>query len=909
MAEVDKRVPDTAAIHALLRRTRGRLRIQGALEWATTGAIVAINLGLVGLFLWKLGRLTDAALVWTLVGGGALVAGAAIAGAVRAVADGQVAKRLDRTAELADRLGTALEFERQLRAAHAKAQPVEHEDFKLAAIADAVRHASKASPKVAAPLRRPRDLGALGVITAAACVLALVRLPLSKEDAVVAPPPVPVADTQPQGYEVDAVRDYLDALKDTAIKDDNPDLAEMAKKIAALLDQLERGEIDKKELFEQLAALEAEHLSGPDDAEMQEALTELEDLGKELAKDKATQELGKALEDGDLQKAQDELAKLGQQAASEKDPKKQEALAKALEKIDQAEEKLAEQKLKKSNDEKLAELKKDIAKLEKELAKKDDPEKRAELEDKKRELERLMKKDAAEKAEKAEADKQKQFEDEIKKLAEKTKDCTPAELEQARKDLAAGKKGKCDVKAADELEKKRQELAKLSAEKKEREQKAEQERQAQKEKLAEQIRQLEKKAKENPGDQKTQAELERKRDLERLMRQDEHDKAEQAEKAERDKFESEIRKLERAQKQQKCTPAELAESAKAEAAGKKGKCDSKLAEKIAEKKKELKKLQDKKDARDKQSQDDRQASKKKFEEEKRRLEKKLQDNPKDQEARRQLDKNKRQLDRLEREKKDEQQAQKQQKRQLQRLSRDLKRSAENMRNQKPEDAKDDLDDAKDEVGKMEDEIRKLSGKKKAKEQMGSLREALRRAQKKQGGEGGQQGGRKGQKLRDFYSRAAGQPGNAKVFQPGQGSKPGQSGEGQQPGGVQPGAPGGQQPGQQPGGEQAGNAPPKDGSGGQPGGGIGSDHDPNVMGGATKNKVKYAEKELEGVKGKGPSRSQVIQSAAQKGFASRAYEKVYTDYQAVVDDVMNREKVPLGYRHYIERYFKLIKPRQ
>ncbi|MCC6993273.1 MAG: hypothetical protein IT370_01465 [Deltaproteobacteria bacterium] len=903
MAEVDKRVPDTAAIHALLRRTRGRLRLQGALEWATTGAIVAINLALVGLFLWKLGRLSDAALVWTFVAGGALVAGAAVAGAVRAVADGQVAKRLDRTAELADRLGTALEFERQLRGA--KGQPVEHQDFKLAAIEDAVRHASKASPKAAAPLRRPRDLGALGVIAAAACVLALVRLPLSREEAVIKAPPAPVAETQPQGYEVDAVRDYLDALKDTAIKDDNPDLAEMAKKIAALLDQLERGEIDKKELFEQLAALEAEHLAGPDDAEMQEALTELEDLGKELAKDKATQQLGEALKEGDLQKAQDELEKLGQQAASEKDPKKQEALAKALEKISQTEEKLAEQKLKKSNDEKLAELKKDIAKLEKELAKKDEPEKRAELEDKKRELERLMKKDAAEKADKAEADKQKQFEDEIKKLAEKTKDCTPAELEQSRQDLAAGKKPKCDVKAADELEKKRQELAKLSAEKKEREQKAEQERQAQKDKLAEQIRQLEKKAKENPSDQKTQAELERKRDLERLMRQDEHDKAEKAEKAEREKFESEIKKLERAQKLQKCTPEQIAQSEKDEAAGKKGKCDKLIADKLGKLKRELKKLEDKKAERDKQREDDRTASRKKFEEEKRRLEKKLQDNPKDQEARRQLDKNKRQLDRLERDKKEQQQAQKQQKRQLQRLSRDLKRSAENMRNQKPEDAKDDLDDAKDEVGKMEDEIRKLSGKKKAKEQMGSLREALRRAQKKQRGEGGQQGGRKGQKLRDFYSRAAGQPGNAKVFQPGQGSKPGQEGEGQQPGGVQPGAPGGQQPG----GEQAGNGPPKDGSGGQPGGGIGSDHDPNVLGGATKNKVKYAEKELEGVKGKGPSRSQVIQSAAQKGFASRAYEKVYTDYQAVVDDVMNREKVPLGYRHYIERYFKLIKPRQ
>ena len=68
-------------------------------------------------------------------------------------------------------------------------------------------------------------------------------------------------------------------------------------------------------------------------------------------------------------------------------------------------------------------------------------------------------------------------------------------------------------------------------------------------------------------------------------------------------------------------------------------------------------------------------------------------------------------------------------------------------------------------------------------------------------------------------------------------------------------------------------------------------------------------QLEGQQGAGPTRSEVIYGAADRGFAQRNYKRVYGDYSQVVEEVMNREQIPLGMRYYVKRYFNLIKPRE
>src|SRR5262249_43040306 len=135
----------------------------------------------------------------------------------------------------------------------------------------------------------------------------------------------------------------------------------------------------------------------------------------------------------------------------------------------------------------------------------------------------------------------------------------------------------------------------------------------------------------------------------------------------------------------------------------------------------------------------------------------------------------------------------------------------------------------------------------------------------------------------------GQPGEPKLLLPGMG-KPGgprlqMEGEGQ-----------GQQGQQQ-------------GLGQRPGDGIGNEHDPNLSGDPSKLASKKRDVSVEGQQGPGPTRSEVIYGAADKGFSQRSYKRVYTDYTNVVEEAMTREQVPLGMRYYVKRYFNLIKPRE
>ena len=61
-------------------------------------------------------------------------------------------------------------------------------------------------------------------------------------------------------------------------------------------------------------------------------------------------------------------------------------------------------------------------------------------------------------------------------------------------------------------------------------------------------------------------------------------------------------------------------------------------------------------------------------------------------------------------------------------------------------------------------------------------------------------------------------------------------------------------------------------------------------------------------GAGPSRAEVIGTAAGRGFASRGYARMFTDYAAAVEDALGAADVPEGKRYVVRRYFDLIRPR-
>jgi hypothetical protein len=72
---------------------------------------------------------------------------------------------------------------------------------------------------------------------------------------------------------------------------------------------------------------------------------------------------------------------------------------------------------------------------------------------------------------------------------------------------------------------------------------------------------------------------------------------------------------------------------------------------------------------------------------------------------------------------------------------------------------------------------------------------------------------------------------------------------------------------------------------------------------------HLDSRVQGEQGKGPVRSQVIPQSANRGFVSGAYRRVYTDYRKHAESVLETDEVPPGYRFYVKRYFRLIRPRE
>lgn len=311
---------------------------------------------------------------------------------------------------------------------------------------------------------------------------------------------------------------------------------------------------------------------------------------------------------------------------------------------------------------------------------------------------------------------------------------------------------------------------------------------------------------------------------------------------------------------------------------------SKALEKTAEK-------FEKKDKKREQDLDKQIAQKKdQLEKMKRQLDKE-QDQQKKEEQSRRLDKEKRELDKLERKKQERKESQA--KRNLKELHRNMKDAAQNMKQQKDQSkeqqqeqqkqASRKMRDMQRNTGKVDQDQRKVQTQKKVASQLTDLREAMRRA-KQRGNRGPKDMFGRNSKNRDFGRRARGQKGSGQAWKPGQGK--GQGKNGQQPGqGNQPG-----------------------GKGNQPGGSsYGDGHDPDMMGDVTAKQGDTKDESVSGVHGKGPSTRETILSSAQKGFASKEYEDAYTEYKSIVEEVMQVEKVPSGYKYYIKKYFQKIKP--
>ena len=209
-----------------------------------------------------------------------------------------------------------------------------------------------------------------------------------------------------------------------------------------------------------------------------------------------------------------------------------------------------------------------------------------------------------------------------------------------------------------------------------------------------------------------------------------------------------------------------------------------------------------------------------------------------------------------------------------------------------------LEQAAEDVNRMSKQQLSDEQKKEMLKRLQELREVLR-----QQGKGGKEQMDRMQRFGE-RARGGGQQKPGQSGKPGSGSQPGQLklSRGQGVGvevpmpGTAPGAPGGK--------DQA-DGPP----GGEPGQGYGTGHDPNVAGEASKLDGKTVDVSAAGVdSGQGAASAEVIYGAAERGFVGRGYQKVFTDYQTVAEQVMEQDEIPPGYRFYVRRYFQLIRPR-
>ena len=767
-------------IRAAVALAKHRIRRQAALEYATTAMIISAAAALLSVFAVRIEAVTPLTGAIFLAGCAALVGVAALLGATRPLDDEGIARQLDRNANLADRLSTALAFDRQLTE-----NPVDNDsaEFMAAAIRDGIRAAPRANPIAATPYRWPRDVRpALGFLVVATLAAGLrIHIPDRTARLLSIDP-----DHAPPGATIHGTGTHLlTGASPTATPSGVP-----------------------SNISVYLAPSSKEHAAGTPVLVTTWTATAF------------TVELPGNAPVGDATLT----AFIGDHALA--------PLAVTI--VDPKDERFHKENTVALNDDDLAYAKQLLAEV-KATARTDDVKA---LDDFTAKIEKLL--DDAEKG-------------------QITKEQLLDQLAAAEKELNAGNEP--DQNAVDKS-------------------------------MADTGKELEKN--------------EVTKDLGKALADGDLDKA----KKELDKLADKLDKEE-------LTPQQQEQVGKAmEAAAK-----------------QFDKQQDKQDKQDQ----DQQA---KAKEEIRRLEKKKDEaktEPEKQDLERRLDKQKRELEKLT---KDQQQKQEStERRALKRLNRDMAKAAEDLQH-KPGDKKPDdkqpgekpggkdgdkgqgkekqeesgnnqqggkdgekqssskqasrkIKEAAEETGRVDQDRRKQSSQKKVASQMDDLREAMRRAKQK-GSKGAKDPFGRGGKNQDFAKRSRGQQGSGQAWKPSPGQgKPGSTGQGGQPGG------------------EGKDGQGKDGQGGQgdkPGGNeAGVGHDPNLTGDSTEMGGHTVDKDISGIHGKGPSRRETILAAAQKGFASTSYEKVYADYKRVVEEVMRTEKVPSSYKFFVKRYFAKIKP--
>jgi hypothetical protein len=251
--------------------------------------------------------------------------------------------------------------------------------------------------------------------------------------------------------------------------------------------------------------------------------------------------------------------------------------------------------------------------------------------------------------------------------------------------------------------------------------------------------------------------------------------------------------------------------------------------------------------------------------------------------------------------------------QLSELDRELAKAAQELERAMNERRKDS-GDTPEQLERGAEDVQRMAQKKLDDAQKRELIQRLKEMREvlRQEGQGGEQ---RKERLQRFGQRAHGQqPGDGE----GQGKdgRPGQKGSGKLD--IRMGRGSGSDGIPIPGGESQSQASKSKGGGeengqqgnGQPGPGYGNSHDDALTGDRTHLDSKSHDVSAAGIdSGEGTANAEVIYGAAERGFVGKGYKDIFTEYQTVAEQTLEKDEIPPGYRFYVRRYFQLIRPRE
>lgn len=318
-----ERTRSLARLARLSRWTSFRLRLSEVLDRATTLALVPMLYAVAGLTIVKVLRggpaLTHRVALGALIPLSVFVVGLVHA-ALKSRAGWRGSLALDRERGLADRVTNALAFSSLPEGSRSPMME--------AAIDDAVALSRDVSPRRAAPIRVPKDLGALVALGAGLVVIALFEAPVQR----FVPPSVKHVDAM--NLSPDDIDLFRKMSEDVNTATTDAAAAAEARRFNQLVEDLAERRLDRSEVYRRLDELERS-VKEPIELDAAALDESLEAIAKELDKSQMAKPVARALSEkklADAEQAMRDLAKKVEEAKRDVDKAKLESLKSAMKK-------------------------------------------------------------------------------------------------------------------------------------------------------------------------------------------------------------------------------------------------------------------------------------------------------------------------------------------------------------------------------------------------------------------------------------------------------------------------------------------------------------------------------------------------------------------------------------------------